>query len=274
MLLRDLVDAHVHADGLRDPDLETLAAFGVERVVVCAHDGGVQAQGGEITAKAWLNHWERLLTTEQTRLKRAGLRPVFALGVHPAHAPWHGLEELLHKLPGFLSDPAAVAIGSLGLKRNDERERHVLARQIELASDLRRPVYVSAPPLGEARGLRQLAATMRGFEFPPERVLVGQVTVGMVPLLRACGFTLALEPSEGRLSTTDIVALVRRHGSERFVLTSHAGEGPADFLAVPALAAHLLDAGLSAAVVERVARDNALRFLGREDAVVRRARAV
>lgn len=271
MEVAGLVDAQVHADGLGDADLETLARFGVAQVVLCAHDGALP-RGPDVTAKAWLDQFDRLLTVEGPRVKRAGLRPLFALGVHPAHAPRHGLEELLHRLPEFLSDPAVVGLGTLGLKSGDGWERFVLSRQLELARDLRRPVWVSAPPLDPDTGLRELAALLKASDFPAERVLVGQVTPAMLPLLRACGFNLALEPSDGRLSGEALVAMVRRHGPERFVLTSHAGDGAADLLAVPAMAAQLLDAGLSPAVVLRVARDNALRFLGREDAAAWRAR--
>lgn len=259
-----LVDAHVHADGLGDEDLETLVRFGVERVLVCAHDGLVDR--GEPTAAAWVRQFERLLGPESIRLRKHGLRPLFALGVHPSHAPWRGLEELFHALPTFLSDPSVVAIGTLGLKSGDDRERDLLTRQLELARDLRRPALVAAPPLAPEAGLRPLANLVLATGLDPARVLVEHLTPTMVNPLRAFGFTLALEVSPGRLSEADAVGLVRRYGPRGFVLTSHAGEGAANMLAVPMLAARLVDAGLSRDVVLRVARDNALRFLGREDA--------
>lgn len=257
----ELVDTHVQPDGLRDADLETLARLGVARVVVCADDGAVERRGG--SAAAWLRHFEHLLTTEAARLRRHGLRPLFALGVHPAHAPWHGFEELMHRLPAFLSDPAAVALGSLGLRTLDERERFVLTRQLELAAGLRRPVVVSAPAGATVREVRGLVQVLRGAGLPPSSVLVERASRAAVKLLRACGFHVALDPCPGRLQAEEVVALVRSQGPEGFVLASHAGEGAADLLAVPGLAAQLEDAGLSAEVVARVGRDNALRFFGR-----------
>lgn len=260
----DFLDAHVHADGLRDCDLETLARFGVRTVVVCAHDGAIER--GEPTAKAWLAQFDRLFDVEATRFRAHGIRALFAVGIHPAHAPWHGLDELLHRLPAYLSQPSAVAVGSLGLKTGSEREVHVLTRQLELARDLRRPVYVSGPPLDPAGGLKSLVSLLLASGIAHDRILVGHVTLAMLPLLRAWPFAIALEPSEGRLPPGDVVAAIRRHGPGRFVLTSHAGEGSADLLAVPQIAARLRAAGLSDDVVCRVARDNALRLLGREDA--------
>lgn len=257
------IDAHVHADGLSDADLELMARFGVEQVLVCAHDGAIDRRAP--SAAGWLAHFDRLLTVEGPRLRRHGLWPVFALGVHPAHAPWRGLEELLHRLPAYLSHPAVVALGTLGLKTGDDRERWVLGRQLELARDLRRPVVIASSPLRPMQGLKPLVALVKQYDLPPHRVLIEHVTPRMLPLLRACGFSIALEASPGRLPAEEIVALIRRYGPERFLLTSHAGEGAADVLAVPQLVSSLLDAGLSAQVIERVARHNALRFVGRDE---------
>lgn len=258
-----LIDAHVHADGLSDAAADLLASFGVEQVLVCAHDGAIERL--EPSSATWLAQFDRLLSVEAERLRRHGLRALFAIGVHPAHAPWRGLEELLHRLPAYLSHPSVVAIGALGLKAGDDRERWVLGRQLEMARDLRRPVLVASPPLDPHGGMKPLAALVKQYELPPERVLIEHVTPGMVPLLRACGFSIALEASPGRLSAEDVVTIVRRYGPERFILTSHAGDGAADTLAVPQMAMRLEEAGLSRAVVERVARENALRFAGRSE---------
>lgn len=259
------VDAHIHADTLRDADLETLARFGVEQAIVCAHDDGVANDDRE-SARPWLAHWERLLTVEGPRLRRHGIRPLFAFGVHPAHAPWSGLEELLHELPRFLSDPASVAIGGLGLRDGSMREQQVLVRQLEIAATFRRPVFVSVPPLDGDRGGRLLARLLHRTAVSPDRVLVEGASPATVPVLLECGFAVALEPSFVRLEPQQIVRLVRKYGAGRFVATSHAGDGAADLLAVPGIAAHLTDAGLGGDIVARVTRNNALRLVGRPDA--------
>lgn len=263
MAASQLFDAHVHADGLRDVDLETLAFFGVTRVLVVSNDGGLDGDDGP---RAWLAQFERLLTVEAPRFKRAGIRPLFALGIRPARAPRRGFEELLHKLPWFLSDPSVVAIGGLHLRGSDEREGVVFQRQLELAAELRLPAVVAVSPHDPPRSTRQLVNLVRATSLPPERVLVEGAAASMLPLLRFCRFQIALEPSPGRLSYDDIVRTIRQHGSERLMLSSHAGEGAADLLAVPAVAARLLeDEGVSGEVVARVGRDNALRFLGRDE---------
>jgi predicted metal-dependent TIM-barrel fold hydrolase len=259
------VDAHLHAEGLTDADLETLARFGVHQVVLCAHDGALPV--GDCSAASWRGQFDRLLGFHGPRLERAGLRPMFVLGVHPAHAPERGLEALLEDLPAYLSHPAVVGVGTLGLERFDAHERHVLDRQLALAAELRRPVWMEPSALQGNSGLRRLAGVLHASGFPLERALIGRVTPAMLPTLLALGFTLALEPSEGRLSLADLTRVLKRHGASRFVLSSHAGEGSADLLAVPALVSHLFDAGLPRDLIRRVARDNALAFIGRPDAM-------
>ena len=264
--MQGLFDCHVHADGLRDADLSTLARFGLEQVLVCAHDGAIP-RADKATARDWLAQFERLLTVEAARFRRHGLRPLFALGVHPTAAPWHGLEEVLQKLPVFLSEPAVVAIGVLGLRDLGVREHYVLRRQLELAAELRRPVVVAAPVRAPLRGLRALLDALRSTELPADRALIENVTPRGLALADACGHFVALEASSGRLTSQQIVAAVRANGGRRFVLTSHAGDGAADLLAVPSLASTLQDAGLSRSIVARIGRENALRFLGRADSI-------
>ncbi len=264
----DLIDGHVHADGLRDADLDNLARFGVTQALVCSHDGALD-RSHQPTARGWLNQFDRLVQAEAARFKTFGIRPLFAIGVHPAYAPWHGLEELLHALPRYLSLPSVVAIGVLGLREVDVRERYVLQRQLELAEQLRRPVIIAAPSRRGDQAVRQIIELVRQSGVSPERVLMESVPRQSLPVLRALGFQIALEISPGRLSAKQVVGLIQEHGPERWVLTSHAGDGAADLLAVPALAAQLHDAGLSRAVIGRVGFQNALRFLGRGAPAVR-----
>lgn len=258
----DFFDAHVLADALSDADLETLVRLGISGVLVCANDGASERRH-EVTADAWLRHFDDLLTVQAERLRKHGLRAFFAIGVHAAHAPWHGLERLLHRLPSYLSHPAVVAVGAIGCRSLEVRERHVLSRQFEIAAELRRPVVVSMPPNADDSQSRAFLRLLREQPMDPERVLVEGAPLEALRPARAMGFHVALDASSRRMTMADVVSLVRLHGPNGFVLSSHAGEGAADLLAVPGMAAGLADAGLPSPVIRRVARDNALRFLRR-----------
>lgn len=105
----EFVDLHLHAEGLSDADLATLAFFGLRAALTCAHDAGA------IRTDDLRRHWDELVTVQAARLQAAGIRPLVALGVHPARIPWHGIDALLHDLPRYFDDPRVVALGELGL---------------------------------------------------------------------------------------------------------------------------------------------------------------
>ena len=208
-------------------------------------------------------YFDALLKKQAPRFRKHGLRPLFALGIAPRAAPRRGLEEALHDLPAFLSHPATVAMGALSLREMNERESSVLTRQLEIAAELRRPVIVAAPTTQPARHTRTLLRWLRDSPLTPDRILIENLTARSAGLALGYGFAASLEVSTGRLSTSDVVSLVRSSGPRSLVLTSHAGEGAANLLAIPLVVERLREAGLSRAVIQRLAVDNALRFLGR-----------
>src|SRR5207248_2108184 len=87
------VDLHLHAEGVSDADLTTLSWFGLRAAVTCAHDAGASS------AEELRRHWDELVNVQARRLQRAGIRPWVALAVHPARIPWHGVDDLLHRVP-------------------------------------------------------------------------------------------------------------------------------------------------------------------------------
>src|SRR5712692_1497462 len=130
------VDLHLHAEGISEADLTTLAWFGLRAAVTCANDAGASS-------------------AEELR------RPWVALAVHPARIPWHGVDDLLHRLPRYFDDPRVVALGELGLHEGGEREEELLARQLELSLALRKPVIVHTPGQGKLAVTRRLLAVLR-----------------------------------------------------------------------------------------------------------------
>src|SRR4051812_43258959 len=139
MAAPEIVDLHLHADGISGSDLTTLAYFGVKAAVTCARDAGA-ANAFEVR-----KHWDELVGRQADRLEAAGIRPMVALGLHPSRIPWHGADELLHRLPHYFDDPKVVALGELGLHDGGPREDEILARQLELAARLRKPVIIHTP---------------------------------------------------------------------------------------------------------------------------------
>jgi predicted metal-dependent TIM-barrel fold hydrolase len=252
------VDLHLHAQGVSDADLTTLSWFGLRAAVTCANDAGAS------TADELRRHWDELVNVQVRRLERAGIRPWVALAVHPARIPWHGVDDLLHRLPRYFDDPRVVALGELGLDRGGEREEELFTRQLELSAALRKPVIVHTPAHAKVAVTRRLLGVLRESRIAPERVLVDHVTEETFQLVRGCGYFAGLTLQPGLLEPGQAAQLLSRNGAERVVLTSDIGEGASDLLALPRAADALRKAGLSDALSRRALYEGPLSFLGLE----------
>jgi predicted metal-dependent TIM-barrel fold hydrolase len=263
-----MFDALLRAGRLRPAEVEDLRFFGVAGALVPSDDSAVPC-----TADAVRRGWDEVVAAAR-RLRRGGLAAWGALGVHPGRIPARGLEALLAELPDALGRPEVAAIGLVGLAEGGELEERVLARQLELARELRLPVVVATPWRGRERATRRLLAVLRESEVEPGRVLVAGADARTVRAIRACGHLAALPLSgDGRRSgIAAAVGVVRSLGAEGIVLGSDAGQSGGDLLALPRAADRLEKAGLSDAVVRRVCGENALAFLGVDPGAVGKGR--
>lgn len=249
-----MLDACLYPQTLGDADLETLRLFGVE-AVVCSIPTLPAA-----TSKRLLTSFDELLERHLPRLERAGLRGYAVLGVHPQSLPRRGLFEVLSKLPGYLATGRVAALGELGVSTSGEAGREAFFEQLLLAKRLRLPVLLAASPDSPINVIRTNAEVLEKASFPAGKVLVQGVDLRSARLVLARGHHAALRVRADFTSAEQAVALVRKLGPRRLVLSSGAGQGPSDLLAVPRTVHRLESSGLSHAVVSRVAQVNARRF--------------
>jgi uncharacterized protein len=254
-VLRMFVDLHLHAEGIPDQDLATLAYFGVKAAVTCAGDAGASS------AADLRRHWDELVRVQTARLRQAGIRPMVALALHPSRIPWHGVDDLLQRLPHYFDDPRVVALGELGLQDGGEREEEILSRQLELAARLRKPVIVHTPDREKAMRTRRLLALLKKSVVEPDRVLVDHVNAETFALARGIGCWAGLTLQPGLFEAEAAAALISKHGADGIVLTSDIGEGATDLLALPKAAEALKAAGLSEELRRRVFFEGPLAFL-------------
>jgi predicted metal-dependent TIM-barrel fold hydrolase len=252
-----LIDARVHPQALDERDLETLLAFGITGVVVVA-DGSARPR----TPDGLFAHFEHLLERELPRLERAGLRAWAALGVHPAALPKRGLPHVLEVLPSYLKGGRVVALGLLGLLRGGPLEEEALLEQLALAHRFQLPALITTPTENRETVTRRLLTLLRGARVDPARILVDGAVGRTARVIRELGFVAGLTLHPDHLTVERAVALVRQLGPERLVLSSAAGDGASELLAVSRAAHRMLVGGLSRRVAQRVARENAAALLG------------
>ncbi|MFN2548778.1 MAG: TatD family hydrolase [Myxococcales bacterium] len=249
------VDLHLHADGISAEDLSTLAYFGLKAAVTCARDAGAGS------AAELLKHWDEQVQIQTRRLKTAGIRPLVALALHPARIPWHGVDDLLHRLPHYFDDPKVVALGELGLQDGTDREEDVFQRQLTIAARLRKPAIVHTPGRDKLQRTKQALALVKASPLPPASVLVDHVGEETFSLVRGLGCWAGLTLQPDLFDAESAAAVISKHGAERIVLTSDIGEGATDLLALPKAAEALRKAGLTDELVRRVLWENPLDFL-------------
>ncbi len=250
-----MFDLNLHPAGLSDTDLETLRFFGVEQALVPA---GRVAQPN---VDAVLAEFDDVLNRQLPRLEKAGIRALAAFGIHPLALPRRGLPQLLQRLPEYLSDRRAVAVGAIGLKRGTPPELEAFEQQLQLARRLELNVIVTTPATDREPITRQTLNVLREANVAPARVLVDGADSKTVRLIRECGHFAGLTLHPDCITPEAATALVRKLGPERLVLDTAAGVGSSDLLGL-ARAEHLLEkAGLSNAVVKAVTWQNAERFV-------------
>jgi hypothetical protein len=262
-----LFDAFLHGGGLAPRDVADLRYFGVAGAL-CVLPGD-----GPPAAPALRRAWTGLVDGEVPLLRRRGLGAFAAVSIPPARIPARGREALLAELPEWLSRRGVAAIGPVGPGAGTPREEEILARQLELACELRRPVLLVVRGRDAARLARRALAAIRESGLPPERVLLDGAGAAAVRTVRALGCVTVLPLSTGRGGVEAAVRVVRELGPEGIALASHAGGGMGDLLALPRAADRLGRAGLSDAVIRRVCGRNALSALGIEGPEVRSAAA-
>lgn len=251
-----MLDARLHPDGLSDADLVTLHTFGLRAALAAA-----PWPRGAVTPEVLFAGLAQVVTVALPRLERHGLRAHAMLGVPGLAVPRRGLHEVLQALPSLCRGGKVKALGPMGLADASRAQEAALEAQLELAELLHLPVLVSVPAREREKLTRRTLDLVRGLGLAPERVLIEGATerTRALILARGCVAGLCLHPDALRAEA--VPALVTKHGTERLVLSSAAGAGAADLLALPR-AVHLLEkAKLSRAVVSKVSQGNAEAWL-------------
>lgn len=254
--LPELFDAHVHPETLTDQDIESMRFFGVTSALAVAHHEPVESRPKQILA-----HFDDLLERQLPRLERCGIRAYAALGVHPQSIPQRGLPEVLAALPEYFQGGRVVAIGEIGFHRGGPTEEDAFTEQLQLAKRLKLRVLVHTPHKNKEALTRQTLTLLRESGLPASRVLVDHASARTLRLILACGHFAGVTVHPDELTAENAVSLVRKLGTERVVLNSDAGDGAGDLLGLARAARLLEKAELSRAVVTRVTRENAERFL-------------
>jgi predicted metal-dependent TIM-barrel fold hydrolase len=250
-------DAHTHTHLRGCEDLEQMALAGVDGLTVCAFLP--VAPSAPATVR---DLWRWLAEGETARLAGHGIRGRVALGVHPRCIPAEGATALVEELDGWVAAGRAAAVGEIGLETGSPVEQELLARQLRLAARRGVPAVVHTPRANKPAMLEATLAILRAERVDPAHLILDHLTPDLVPAARRLGAVAGLTVQPGKLTATDVLAVVRAHGPDGLVVDSDLSHVASDPLTVPRVARALRAAGLDPAVIERITSANARALFG------------
>ncbi|MBI2849162.1 MAG: TatD family hydrolase [Chloroflexi bacterium] len=247
-----IFDAHVHVDTRGYEDLHTMALFGTEAVVTCAHDFFSFS-----CARSVLDHFDRLLTFDRKRLERNLITPFVALGIHPRGIPREGWEEVVASLPAFLERKPVVAVGEIGLDYGGEDEVEVFCRQIEIAQKLRLPSIVHTPGREKVSITGKVIEVLSRMGVDWRLILIDHVSEATIDMVKECGAWVGLSVHPTKLSATAAARLIEAYGGDSVIMNSDVAGAASDVLALPKAIWEMRGLGISIDTISKVVFDNA-----------------
>jgi predicted metal-dependent TIM-barrel fold hydrolase len=202
--------------------------------------------------------WERF------RAAQFGIRHYCAIGLNAKEANNPTLaEEVLALLPRYLLKEGVVALGEIGYDDQTPAEDKCYRAQLDMAKELDMVVMVHTPHRDKKTGTITSMKVALEHGLAPGRVIIDHNNEETVEDVLNRGFWAAftLYPHT-KMGNERMVEIARRYGSERIFIDSSSDWGVSDPLAVPKTAQLMLDRGIKAEDVEKIAYRNALAAYG------------
>lgn len=255
-----IVDPHIHMYARTTDDYEKMALAGIESVV----DPAFWLGSARHYAGTFYDYFEHLLGYEAERAAQYGITHHCALSVNPREANDLALaNEVLERLPEFLSRPGCVAVGEIGFDRITEAEEEIFRKQLRLAGERRMPVLIHTPHQYKRVGVERILKILADEAVDENLIVVDHNTEETMPLFAGTRVWRALTVYPvTKLSPERAVNIVRQYGVDRLLVNSSADWGPSDVLSVPRVAHLLLRQGFPREEVERLVFWNPLQFFG------------
>jgi len=213
-------------------------------------------------AGTFYDYFEHLLGYEAERAAMYNISHHCTLSVNPREANDLALaNEVLERLPDFLSRPHCIAIGEVGFDRQTEAEEEVFRKQARLARDRDMLLLVHTPHQYKRLGVERTLKILADEGVEQRRVLVDHNTEETMPLFAGTEYFVGLTVYPvTKLSPERAVNIARQYGLDRLIVNSSADWGPSDVLSVPKVARLMLKTGFSQDEAERLVWENPIRF--------------
>jgi len=254
------IDPHIHMSARTTDDYERMADAGVVAVIEPAFWLGQP----RTNAGTYMDYLSSLVGWEPFRAAQFGIRHYCTIGLNSKEANNPALaEQVLELLPRYLTKEGVVAVGEIGYDDQTDAEDKAYRAQLALAVEFDMMVQVHTPHRDKKRGTIRSMDVAIEMGVAPGRVVIDHNNEETVKDVLDRGFWAAftLYPKT-KMGKERMVEVARKYGSERIFVDSSADWGVSDPLAVPKVAALMLERGIAEADVRAICYANALAAFG------------
>ncbi len=259
-----IFDPHIRSQSQSEDSLKHLNYFGTQGVLTTAYGHRRFANADDLIA-----YFDDLVGVERQRLNRCGLDGWVALGVSPEAEPERAHGSVWPALQERLQRSEVVALGEVGVWRDEEAQWELFQRQVRIARQLgSMPIVVTPPAELKITMTYKMMTWLERFGYPADRVVMGFMDEALLENVVASGFKAAVPlgatTNPPRRSAAFIAKVAREQGADSILLTASMRAGAGDVLGVPKVMEALAkEEGIDAAMIDRMVRANATElFLG------------
>jgi predicted metal-dependent TIM-barrel fold hydrolase len=255
------IDAHLHTDMIEDKQLQKLVMMGMEAAIVPSPHMFLASKD----ADAVLLMWDRFLGMERTTAATLGFELFTSISV-----PFFGVNRAdaktcIAKMPEYLKQDRAVAIGETGLDTGTQFEKDLFREHLRLAKEFDLPVILHTPirlaPQSD-KVLPEVLEIINDEGFPVERCVFDHASEPSLDWRAATGGMVGLSICWDKMPPEPAAQYVIDNPGKRdkIIINSELGGEGNDYFMVPRVILAMKLFGLDKATIDKVCYQNPKEF--------------
>ncbi|ALG11062.1 TatD family hydrolase [Kibdelosporangium phytohabitans] len=260
-----IFDPHIHMTSRTTDDYEAMFAAGVRAIVEPAFWLGQPRTGVD----SFKDYFDALIGWERFRAAQFGIRHHCTIALNPKEANDPRCTPVLDILPRYLAKDGVVAVGEVGYDSMTPEEDDAFARQLAMAVEHELPALVHTPHRDKLAGTHRTLDVVKESGIAPEFVAVDHLNEVTVKTVKdsGCWMGFSIYP-DTKMDEDRMVAILKEYGTDKVLVNSAADWGRSDPLKTYKTARQMLEAGFTAADVDKVLWQNPVDFYGQSGRLV------
>ncbi|MFL2000301.1 MULTISPECIES: TatD family hydrolase [unclassified Microbacterium] len=260
-----IFDPHIHMTSRTTDDYEAMYDAGVRALVEPAFWLGQP----RTTVGSFIDYFDALIGWERFRAAQFGIRHHCTIALNPKEANDPRCREVMEHLPRYLVKDGVVAVGETGYDSMTPEEDDILSQHLALAIEYELPALVHTPHRDKVTGTRRTLDVAIESGLPVEHLLVDHLNETCVDMVADSGAWMGFSIyPDTKMDEQRVVAIMQRIGLDRVIVNSAADWGRSDPLKTAKTGRAMLDAGFTAADVDRVLWQNPVDFYGQSGRLI------